>query len=122
MEIKGYEQLIVWQKAMDLTVEIYRIVKLLPREELYALSDQMRRASVSIPSNIAEGQSRNSTKEFVQFLNIAAGSNAELFTHLLICEGVGYVSTQELNTAKNLSGEIARIISSILSKLNSSKK
>ena len=122
MEIKGYEQLIVWQKAMDLTVEVYRIVKLLPREELYALSDQMRRASVSIPSNIAEGQSRNSTKEFVQFLNIAAGSNAELFTHLLICERVGYVSTQELNTAKNLSGEIARIISSILSKLNSSKK
>ena len=122
MEIKGYEQLIVWQKAMDLTVEIYRIVKLLPKEELYALSDQMRRAAVSIPSNIAEGQSRNSTKEFVQFLNIAAGSNAELFTHLLICERVGYVSKQELNTAKSLSGEVARIISSILSKLNSSIK
>ena len=122
MEIKGYEQLIVWQKAMDLTVEIYRIVKLLPKEELYALSDQMRRAAVSIPSNIAEGQSRNSTKEFIQFLNISAGSNAELFTHLLICGRVGYLPEQELCTAKNLSSEIASMISSILSKLNSSIK
>ena len=84
MESKGYKQLIVWQKAMDLTVQIYRLVKLLPKEELYALSDQMRRAAVSIPSNIAEGQSRYSNKEFIQFLNIAKGSNAELFTQLLI--------------------------------------
>jgi four helix bundle protein len=56
MELKGYKQLHIWQKAMELTVQIYRIVKLLPKEELYALSDQMRRAAVSIPSNIAEGQ------------------------------------------------------------------
>ena len=120
MGIKGYEQMIVWQKAMDLAVEVYRIVKFLPKEELYALSDQMRRAVVSIPSNIAEGQSRNSTKEFIQFLNIAAGSNAELFTHLLICEKVGYISQKELETSKNLSSEIARMISSIIPKLKSS--
>ena len=77
MDIKSYKDMIVWQKSMELAIEIYRLVKLLPKEETYALSDQMRRAVVSIPSNIAEGQSRGGTKEFVQFLNIAKGSNAE---------------------------------------------
>ena len=67
----SYKELIVWQKAMDLVEETYFVVKRLPKEELYALSDQMRRAAVSIPSNIAEGQVRNSTKEFVNFLSIA---------------------------------------------------
>ena len=69
--MNSYEDLIVWQKAMDLTVEIYRLVKFLPREETYALSDQMRRAVVSIPSNIAEGHGRSSTREFINFLYIA---------------------------------------------------
>ena len=63
--VTNYQELIVWQKAMDLVTEVYRIAKLLPKEELYALSDQMRRAAVSVPSNIAEGQARNSTKEFI---------------------------------------------------------
>ena len=121
MEIKGYEQLIVWQKAMDLTVEVYSLVKLLPKEELYALSDQMRRAAVSIPSNIAEGQSRGSTGEFIQFLNFAIASNAELFTQLLICERVGYISHERLQTAKGLSSEISRMLSTLLIKLNSIK-
>ena len=84
MDIKSYKDMIVWQKAMELAIEIYKLVKLLPKEETYALSDQMRRAAVSIPSNIAEGQSRSGTKEFVQFLSIAKGSNAELFTQLLM--------------------------------------
>ena len=78
--VKSYQDLLVWQKAMELVTEIYRIAKLLPREELYALSDQMRRSAVSIPSNIAEGQARNSTKEFINFLSVAKGSNAELQT------------------------------------------
>ena len=69
----NFKELIVWQKAMDLTWEIYQIAKRLPKEETYALSDQMRRAAVSIPSNIAEGHGRNSTKEFIQFLAIARG-------------------------------------------------
>lgn len=121
MESKGYKQLIVWQKAMDLTVQIYRLVKLLPKEELYALSDQMRRAAVSIPSNIAEGQSRYSNKEFIQFLNIAKGSNAELFTQLLICERVGYITPDELKTSKELSDEVARMLSTLISKLEINK-
>ena len=120
MELKGYKQLQIWQKAMELTVQIYRIVKLLPKEELYALSDQMRRAAVSIPSNIAEGQSRNNPKEFVHFLNIAKGSNAELFTQLLICERVGYISSENLHTAKELSDDLARMITAFIKSINDS--
>ena len=78
--VQSFQDLIVWQKATDLVIEVYNLVKELPKEEQYALSDQMRRAAVSIPSNIAEGQSRNSTKEFIQFLSVAKGSNAELQT------------------------------------------
>ena len=121
MESKGYEQLIVWQKAMDLTVEIYRLTKMLPKEELYAITNQMRRAAISIPSNIAEGQSRKSPKEFIQFLNIAKGSNAELFTQLLICERVGYISSSNLIQIKELSREIGRMLSTLISRIESSK-
>ena len=67
MSIQSYKDLKVWQKSMSLVIEIYRLVKLLPKEETYALSDQMRRAVVSVPSNIAEGQARNSRKEFINF-------------------------------------------------------
>jgi four helix bundle protein len=91
MGASSYQDLIVWQKAMDLTAEIYRLVKKLPREELYSLSDQMRRAAVSIPSNIAEGQDRNSPKVFINFLAIARGAKAELGVQLRICVRVGYL-------------------------------
>ena len=81
----SYKDLIVWQKAMDLVVEIYRICKFLPKEENYGLSDQMRRSVVSIASNIAEGQARDSKKDFIRFLSIAQGSKAELETQIEIC-------------------------------------
>jgi len=89
--IKDYKDLIVWQKAMDLAEEVYRLVKKLPKEELFALSDQIRRAVISIPSNIAEGHERNSIKEYYQFLSIAKGSKAELETQLLLCVKVHYL-------------------------------
>ena len=92
----GFKDLIVWQKSMALTKEIYVLVKRLPKEELYALSDQMRRAAVSIPSNIAEGQGRTSPKEFAHFLSIANGSKAELETQLLLCVELGYLESQEI--------------------------
>lgn len=84
MQTSDYKNLKVWQKAMDLTVEIYSLIKLLPREETYALADQMRRAVVSIPSNIAEGHGRNSDKEFIKFLTISRGSLLELETQIKI--------------------------------------
>ena len=86
MSVKHYKELIVWQKSMDLVVLIYAITKQLPKDELYGLSSQMRRAAISIPSNIAEGSERGTSKDFAQFLRIADGSSSELETQLLICE------------------------------------
>ncbi len=91
----GYENLEVWQKSMVLVTNVYQLVKLLPKEETYALSDQIRRSAVSVPSNIAEGSSRNSKKEFIQFLYISLGSLCELETQLLIAKNVGYISSTE---------------------------
>ena len=92
----GYENLVVWQQAMELVVEVYELVKKFPKEETYGLCDQIRRSAVSIPSNIAEGASRNSRKEFVQFLYIALGSTAELETQLRIADRVGYAETTDI--------------------------
>jgi len=117
MEKTSYKDLIVWQKAMDLTVVIYNLVKKLPKEELYGLSDQMRRAAVSIPSNIAEGRDRNTDKEFVQFLTIARGSKSELETQLLICIKVGYLNETEILEAINLLTEVGKMLHSLINKL-----
>ena len=94
--IKDFKDLIVWQKAMVLVAEVYQLVKKLPQEEHFALSDQIRRAAISIPSNIAEGQGRNSTKEFIRFLAIAKGSKAELETQLLLCVRINYLNNLEI--------------------------
>ena len=82
----NYKQLRVWQESMDLVVIIYELVKRLPKSELYGLGDQLRRAVISIPSNIAEGQRRNSYKDFVRFINISLGSMSEVETQLLLVE------------------------------------
>ena len=118
MGVQKYEDLIVWQKAMDLVTEIYRIVKLLPNEELYALSSQMKRAAVSIPSNIAEGQGRSTTKDFVKFLYIAKGSKAELETQLLICVRLNYLSQLQIEASKSLLNEIGKMLYVLIQKLN----
>lgn len=110
MKSSNYKELKVWQKAMDLTVEVYKLVKLLPKEETYALSDQMRRAVVSIPSNIAEGQGRNSDKEFIQFLSFARGSLWELETQIEICLRIGYIDQSLTTNIYNLIAEISKMI------------
>ena len=119
MKTSDYKELQVWQKAMDLVVEIYNLTKLLPKEETYAISDQIRRAAVSIPSNIAEGQSRNSVKEFIQFLSIARGSLAELETQLLICVKVNMLTNENINNAQIAIIEIGKMIKGLMIKLNS---
>ncbi len=86
--ISSFRELIVWQKSFDLTVEIYRLTSNLPSSERRGLCDQMRRCSVSIPSNIAEGQQRNNRKEYRQFLGMARGSAGELETQLLLVEKI----------------------------------
>ena len=115
---KELQELLVWQKAMLLTEETYRLAKLLPREELYALSGQMRRAAVSIPSNIAEGQARSSTKEFVNFLSIARGSTAELETQLTICVRLKYLQQSQTGPALSLCSEVGKMLNALIGKLS----
>lgn len=117
MNKHGFKDLIVWQKAMALAKEIYTLVKNLPKEEMYALSNQMRRAAVSIPSNIAEGQGRTSPKEFAQFLSIANGSKAELETQLLLCIDLGYIEKRDTIIAAGLIDEIGKILYAMRKKL-----
>ena len=117
MHLQSYKDFQVWQRAMDLTVEIYKLVKLLPKEETYALSDQMRRAVVSIPSNIAEGQGRNSTKEFINFLTISRGSQNEFETQLQICIRLNYIIEKDAENALNLCEEVGKMLNSLIKKL-----
>ncbi|MBQ9487934.1 MAG: four helix bundle protein [Selenomonadaceae bacterium] len=117
MAIINYRDLNVWKKSMDLVVEIYNLVKLFPKYETYGLSDQMRRAAVSIPSNIAEGQGRNSTAEFVRFLNIARGSCAELDTQLEVCIRLEYVNKSDISKVIELCQIVGKMLSAMISKL-----
>ena len=116
--MQKYEELIVWQKAMDLVVEIYNLAKLLPNEEIYALSNQMKRAAVSIPSNIAEGQEHNTTKDFINYLYMAKGSKGELETQLLICTRLQYLSQPQIATAQDLLGEIGKMLNALIQSLS----
>ena len=113
MKSSDYRQLKVWQKAMDLTVEIYSLVNKFPRAENYALSDQMRRSVVSIPSNIAEGQGRNSDKEFVNFLSIARGSLWELETQIEISERLHYIDSGQKNKVYEQTEEIGKMLNAL---------
>lgn len=113
----SYQDLNVWQKAMDLVEEVYKLAKLLPKEETYALSDQMRRAAVSIPSNIAEGKSRDSVKEYKQFVSIARGSASELNTQILICIRLQLISENDAQIALNLCEEVGRMLYGLLQSL-----
>ena len=113
----SYRELIVWQKAMDLAEEVYRIVKYFPKEEQYALSDQLRRAAVSVPSNIAEGYGRKAAKEYGRFLNIARGSNNEVETQLLLSVRLGYSTAEGIENAMQMCDEIGKMLNAITKKL-----
>lgn len=116
-KIDSYKDLIVWQRAMDIAKGVYKIAKLLPEDELFVLSSQMRRAAISIPSNIAEGQARNSSKEFRNFLSVAKGSAAELETQLLLCVEIGYCKEEDIMGVLSLIAEVAKMINAIQIKL-----
>jgi len=94
--MSDYKNLDVWGKSISLVLEAYKITNNFPKEERYALADQIKRAAVSIPSNIAEGASRNTRKEFIQFIYIALGSASELETQIIIAEKLGYIEHKEL--------------------------
>ena len=119
MGYADYKNLIVWQKSMALVHEVYHLVEFLPANEKYALSEQMRRAAVSIPSNIAEGEARKSKKEFIQFLSIANGSRAELETQLQICCDMDFFTQEQIKNAMTMCEEISKMIFSLIEKTKS---
>ena len=115
--MKSYKELVVWQKAMNQVKQIYALASLLPKDEKFDLVSQMRRAAVSVPSNIAEGQQRNSTKDFLNFLYISRGSNAELNTQLLICIDVGYFCEEQLLSVLKENYEISKMLNKLINSL-----
>jgi four helix bundle protein len=116
--VKTYRDLIVWQKAMKLVTEIYRHTKSFPEDERFGLTSQLRRCSISIPSNVAEGYGRNSTQDYIRFLRIANGSLFELQTQLEIALNLGLLSDQSFSRLFEASREIERMLSSLIKKIN----
>ncbi|MEX2152956.1 MAG: four helix bundle protein, partial [Gemmatimonadaceae bacterium] len=109
MPATSYEQLDAWKRGMDLVCEVYRVTRLLPTEERFGLISQLRRAAVSIPSNIAEGSGRQGRRELLYHLSVARGSLKELETLLAVLERLGYVVPAKLADSKDLCGHVSRL-------------
>ena len=116
-KIKSYKELLIWQKGISLVKEVYKLTKKFPRTEKFGLINQIQRSAISIPSNIAEGQARQHSKEFRQFLFTALGSLAELDTQLNIALELNYINQDELTNIDEKVTEIRRMIRGLLSKL-----
>lgn len=117
--IQSYKDLIVWQKAMNLVAEAYKLTAQFPGSEIYGLTSQMRRCAVSIPSNIAEGRRRGSRKDYRQFLMVAYGSGAELETQIEIVKRLPFGKNLNYNKIDGLLNEIMRMLNRMTGKLNS---
>lgn len=113
MPSHGYRDLVVWQKAMQFVTTIYRSTEQFPKTEIFALTNQIRRAVVSVPSNIAEGQGRNSDKEFLYHLSIAYGSLMETETQLQIASNLGYIEQAEVERLLANAAEIGRMLNGL---------
>ena len=113
--VQSYRDLVAWNKAMDLVTEIYRVTHNFPKEELFGLMSQLRRAAVSIPSNIAEGKGRLSKGEFRQFLGNARGSLAEVETQILIAQNLNYLDEPEANKLLAMVEEVGKVLNGLLS-------
>lgn len=114
--MKSHKDLIVWQKAMDLVVLIYELTLKFPRSELYGITSQMRRAVVSIPSNIAEGWGRKSSKEYHQFMSIAYGSGLELETQLILARRLELAREQDFEKPSAILLEVLKMLNSLTNK------
>jgi four helix bundle protein len=115
--VQSFRNLLVWQKSHELVLQVYRITRDFPREELYGLTSQMRRAAVSVPSNIAEGCGRGSDPDFARFLIIAAGSASELEYQLLLSRDLGYLETTLHHSLEEKATEIKRMLSSLIQRV-----
>ena len=113
----SFRDLVIWQRSVQMSVAIYKLTSVFPKEETYGLSSQLRRAGVSVASNIAEGYARSSRGEYKQFLGMARGSNSEVQTQLVIARELGFGSPQTLDIAEGLSSEVGKMMAAILRSL-----
>ncbi len=116
-KIKSFKDLRVWQKGIEIVIDAYALTKKFPKEELYSLTTQIKRSAVSIPSNIAEGQGRNSTKDFLRYISIAYGSLLELETQVSISEMLGYLSGNETRFLLEKCAEVGRLVNGLRNSL-----
>ena len=121
MKTNSYKDLVIWQKSMELVVEIYALTKQFPKSESYGLASQMQRAVVSIPSNIAEGYRRSHLPEYIQFLSIGYGSGAELETQVEICKRIPQLKFLKYKRADELLNEIMRMFNVLIAKLSAKR-
>jgi four helix bundle protein len=112
-----FKDLIVWQKAMDLVADVYRITDSFPKREIYSLTDQIRRAAVSVPSNIAEGQAHYNTGVFVHFLRHANGSLAELETQIMLAARLEYVGSEQVQSLLRQVIEVGKLLNGLINSL-----
>ncbi len=118
MAVQQYRDLIAWQKAMDLVVEVYRLTEAFPKSEVFSLTNQLRRAAVSIPCNIAEGQGRSTTKDFVHFLHISKGSLQEVETQIELSLRLKYMPETECENISSRTAEVGRILNGLIRSLS----
>ena len=114
---RGYKDLLVWQKGIALVKQVYRITRTFPADEKFGLVSQIRRAAVSIPSNVAEGQARHTTREFIQFVSVAEGSLAELDTQMIIATELGYCRPSDTQEVVELMSELRKMLNGLRRKL-----
>lgn len=115
--INSYKDLVVWKRAIETTLLVYQTTSFFPKTEQYGLVSQMRRAAISICSNIAEGKSRSTAKDYVQFLRIANGSAVELETQLYLAEHLGFCKTEEYSKISSLLEEVRKMLHGLIKKL-----
>jgi four helix bundle protein len=118
-EVKSFRDLVVWHRSIELCVAVYEFTRAFPSDEMYGLRSQLRRASVSIPSNIAEGCGRKSTGELIQFASIARGSNFEVQTQLVIARKLRFGAESNLIQCEQLSTEVTKMLNSWINSLRS---
>ena len=117
--LKNYKELKVWQKSYQLCLDIYKITKTFPKEERYGLTSQIRRAAVSVPSNIAEGYGRKTTPDYIRFLYTAYGSNCELETQILLTGDLGYIKSEQFHKVQKALAEVERMLKALIKSLES---
>ena len=117
-KVSSYKDLLIWQRSMDLVERIYKITSKLPATEQWGLTSQMRRSAISVPSNVAEGYGRQATGEYRHHLSIGRGSLLELETQVLLCQRLGYLEYEKINSLLDEINQIGKMLSSLISKIH----